>query len=693
MFKKFPGFDIWRLADKGAQINASTSTDRTEFHCCIPSDILLEALSLEALRLEKAPLTGLKTEAVVVRNEFERGRNNSANVLREEVVRIALDEKSTIGPMHDIENIINHEDDLRAFFKKFYVCANAAIVVSGSFDPEEVLAHIDAKFGHLPPGESTREGNATDQLEVTLPQRGTRSVDCAAEMPIGTLSFRVADGVTREGVAMELVAMWMNSAAAGPFGPMIEADPELHGVEADFSRVHGNSLFTVWIMPVSGGDASSRVDRLQRQILEQLVATRAMGMTAGKLGDLKKTLHRAWDAEVNTPSGYTAAVVESFARSNAPFDVAQRHHVLESLELSDIRSAWRKTFVLYRLTVGRGLPELMQVELAEPKFVAYSADGGIAPPIQAAPRKVVPFDDVVVTDSGVYLLDTTSPQVCVRVHVPTTDADNAEATLRAALVTLGAKMDDGTVVKESQLHEEISEMGASASVTGNHTGLDVRLDVRADENVGRLVELLKSGIARPAASHAAFERKQHFLAEGAVGGDYDVTESARRLFSRCLYHDAGDPRRMRTGVEESAELRGIRRDAALRGLSALGDKGAWVTCVAPTNAHLRLVRDAFEQGEAQHDSSVRPPGVGPHAGKVTTMSMPGKTSATMILGCASAVGPADDAALPLSLAVSALGSGFGSRLMQEVREKRGTFWPTLLSLLFSSSNSFSRNAP
>jgi predicted Zn-dependent peptidase len=55
------------LGDRGARINASTSKNRTEFHCVVPTEVLMEALSLEALRMEKSPIEGLKTERIVVR--------------------------------------------------------------------------------------------------------------------------------------------------------------------------------------------------------------------------------------------------------------------------------------------------------------------------------------------------------------------------------------------------------------------------------------------------------------------------------------------------------------------------------------------------------------------------------------------------------------------------------------------------
>ena len=51
--------------------------------------------------------------------------------------------------------------------------------------------------------------------------------------------------------------------------------------------------------------------------------------------------------------------------------------------------------------------------------------------------------------------------------------------------------------------------------------------------------------------------------------------------------------------------------------------------------------------------------------------MQGKTSATVILGCACPVGPTSEHAMPLSLALDALGGSFKSRLMATVREREG----------------------
>ena len=169
LFKKFPGFDIWHdLGDYGARINASTSKNRTEFHTIMPSDRIASAIYLEALRLREAPLTGLLTEKTVVRNEYERGKNNPSSYHRELVYIVALMEGSPIGTQHDIEEILKNRDKLQAFKNEFYCCANAAIVLSGTFDPNKVLQQIHDRFGDMP----------AENPRATAVARTRRSLSC-----------------------------------------------------------------------------------------------------------------------------------------------------------------------------------------------------------------------------------------------------------------------------------------------------------------------------------------------------------------------------------------------------------------------------------------------------------------------------------------------------------------------------------
>ena len=149
---------IWRMLNGGI-LNASTSKDRTEFHCTTavdetnPVNEIFTALKVEADRL-RAPLIDVDVdkEAVVVRNEYERGQNSDEQRADQTAHSISFERGSSafavIGTNFTIEHIIQHANmkDLIDFHKTNYCPANATLVVCGSgFDPSETLrqAHVE----------------------------------------------------------------------------------------------------------------------------------------------------------------------------------------------------------------------------------------------------------------------------------------------------------------------------------------------------------------------------------------------------------------------------------------------------------------------------------------------------------------------------------------------------------------------
>lgn len=93
------------LKRRGAQMNGSTSPDRTNYFETLPAegDNLEFALRLEADRMVNSFVRkeDLDSEMTVVRNEFERSENDPSRILRQRIFALAFDwhnyGKSTIG--------------------------------------------------------------------------------------------------------------------------------------------------------------------------------------------------------------------------------------------------------------------------------------------------------------------------------------------------------------------------------------------------------------------------------------------------------------------------------------------------------------------------------------------------------------------------------------------------------------------
>src|SRR5476649_2006850 len=122
----------------GGQFNASTSFDRTNYFATIGRESLESYLAIEADRMRHLWLheSDRQAEMTVVRNEYERGKNDPESVLLEEVTAAAFValpyNHPTIGWKSDIEHAPIAK--LREFYDTFYWPNNATVTVVGDIE-------------------------------------------------------------------------------------------------------------------------------------------------------------------------------------------------------------------------------------------------------------------------------------------------------------------------------------------------------------------------------------------------------------------------------------------------------------------------------------------------------------------------------------------------------------------------------
>ncbi len=178
------------LQDKGAQFNATTWFDRTNyFETLTPTkENLAFALELEADRMINSLILqeDLSAEMTVVRNEFEMGENNPVHVLHDQVMSAAYRwhnyAKSTIGNRSDIERV--PAETLRQFYQHYYQPDNAVLVVAGQFDEQSAIDLINQYFASI-----RKPSRALEQTYTEEPaQDGPREVVLERVGDIGSVA-------------------------------------------------------------------------------------------------------------------------------------------------------------------------------------------------------------------------------------------------------------------------------------------------------------------------------------------------------------------------------------------------------------------------------------------------------------------------------------------------------------------------
>ena len=141
-------------------VNGTTNVDRTSYFETVPSNQLELALWLESDRmgflLDHADQKTFESQREVVKNERRQNYENAPYGLVTTAIREQLFPPShpyhrlTIGSPADLDAA--SLDDVRAFFRTYYVPNNATLVISGDFEKSKARALVEKYFGPIPRG-------------------------------------------------------------------------------------------------------------------------------------------------------------------------------------------------------------------------------------------------------------------------------------------------------------------------------------------------------------------------------------------------------------------------------------------------------------------------------------------------------------------------------------------------------------
>ncbi len=355
------------MTDHGAQWNASTSYDRTNYFETINAsdDNLRWALGLEAtrmvnMRIEKALLD---TEMTVVRNEFEMGENNAARVLSERVASTAYlwhnYGKSTIGSLADIEKV--PIDRLAAFYHKYYRPDNAVLVVGGPIDPAKTLAMVAATVGTIPRPETKLDATYTTEPA----QDGERTVE-----------------LRRVGNGQNLIMAYHGPAMAHPDSGELEVLGEILDGQGGTGRLYKALVDTKKAMAISVGN--------EELFDPGLIELSARLSNDQKLDDVKQTILatlKGLVAEPPTQEEVDRAKTQIVQRMDRGFSNTQAM-VTEEMTEAVADGDWRLLFTNFE-EIKRTTPEDI-VRLAKFYFKDSNLTVGEFIPEAAPERTVVP---------------------------------------------------------------------------------------------------------------------------------------------------------------------------------------------------------------------------------------------------------------------------------------------------------------
>ncbi len=248
-FNRRTGTTIFNTLQRvGAQVNATTWFDRTNYYELLPREHLPLAVEIEADRMRGALIdpVDLESERTVILNEFDRGENDPMQALYHAVWSAAFVahpyHHPTIGWRSDIEGAT--EASLRHFYDTFYWPENATVSIIGDVDREEALGLVRKRFGDIPRAEDVVPKVNTIEPE----QRGERSVTVRRAGQIGSLlaAYKSPPATAPEVDALDVLAMIMTSGKKCRLFPVLTDAGMTTHLMANASRLRDPGLFYIF---------------------------------------------------------------------------------------------------------------------------------------------------------------------------------------------------------------------------------------------------------------------------------------------------------------------------------------------------------------------------------------------------------------------------------------------------------------
>jgi len=274
-----PGEFSRRVAALGGQENAFTTRDYTGFYQQIPVGSLEQVMKLESDRFanNQWPDDEFRREIEVVKEERRMRTEDQPRALLGEQQNAAIFNASpyhrpVVGWMSDLEAMT--PDDVREFHRRWYVPANAAIVIAGDVDVDKVRALAEKYYGGIP-----ARAVPARKPRIEPPQRGIRRLafKAPAEQAYVSLAFRIPklegiDDTGSDAWALEVLSAVLDGYTGSRLDRALTQGPDRVADSAGaYSGLigRGPQLFTLVGVPAPG-KTTAQVEAALREQVERI---------------------------------------------------------------------------------------------------------------------------------------------------------------------------------------------------------------------------------------------------------------------------------------------------------------------------------------------------------------------------------------------------------------------------------------
>jgi zinc protease len=392
------GLDIMSAKIGGSGANGSTSRDRTNYLQTVPKDSLEKMLWAEADKLgwfiNTVTEPVLAKEKQVVKNEKRQGVDNQPYGHTSYIIDKALYPADhpynwqVIGSLEDLQNATL--DDVKEFFRRWYVPNNVTLIVAGDFDTVQAKKWVEKYFSEIKRGQ-----------EVTPIQKRPGFIketvkfyheDNYARLPRLTMDWVSVEQFHPDSYALDVLATYLTQGKTAPFYKILVENKKLTsnvGAGNDAQEVAGQFGLAVVAFP------DKDLDEVAKAVTEAFATFEQTGISEKDLSRIKAGQETQFYNSLSSVLGKSAQLAQCNYLTNDPGCIEKDIKKIQAVTTADVMRVYQKyikgknfvaTSFVPKGKVNLALDGSKKAEVVEEKIV-QGAEDEVNPNVNATYEK------------------------------------------------------------------------------------------------------------------------------------------------------------------------------------------------------------------------------------------------------------------------------------------------------------------
>ncbi len=328
----------------GKNLNAGTGYDQTSYYNSFPPSQLEKWAELYSERLIDPVFRGFQTELEAVYEEYNMYSDDRSSRMREFIFEETFGDHPYGRPIIGLAQHLKNPQlsKLIEFYNTWYTPQNMAIIVAGNLDTREALRTIRDKFERLP-----RRADV-QRVKKEVPQFKGR-IEKSAKIYYYPMLAMVYNGVPsndKDEIALNICCSLLSNSQATGILDKLQLDGDIMSVGVSLNALRDAGIIMINAIPSFDAnqnrwDSHKAVEKI---ILSTLTQLQNGEFDEATLNAIKQNMLREYDLQMEDNSSRAYALASIFNTGASPAELIEYKDKVMAITLDEVKAVAKKYF-------------------------------------------------------------------------------------------------------------------------------------------------------------------------------------------------------------------------------------------------------------------------------------------------------------------------------------------------------------